>query len=422
MGATRLALGRRPLAAGGATGDLDDPALGGENIEAMAISPDGRRAAAALGDEIVFWDLLTARVHARLAPPVLPSGGMARRIAFHPAGDRLAVPGEPGATFRLAASPVESAVAVQALVIQRFALAGDRVVTIAAARLPDRNGDTIRSWPLDGSPGIDVVAPMGGGSAGDLGASGTAKLMCWWRGGQTIVCKSEGGRVWSQPSGEASGQRGNSYAFDPSGRFLWGIHGLQLIRRTAADGQVTGTLTLPKASNEANQYWCLGASSTAILAGNRDGHVDIVDPDAAAIRSSVRVGQAGLTAISVTPDGRVAAAGTLDGRVAVLDPARGAVTQVLDAHPGRRVDTVAVHPDGRLLATGGADGVLRLWRLGAAGWEPHLDLPTGRTPVRQAEFDPAGNRLFVLLAGDRGVRVWHLDRLREAVAAHGLDE
>jgi WD40 repeat protein len=76
--------------------------------------------------------------------------------------------------------------------------------------------------------------------------------------------------------------------------------------------------------------------------------------------------------------------------------------------------------DGRLLASGCADRTVRLWQRDGDTFHELLALrfPAAVTAVA---FRPGGDQLAVVVRGEHAVRVWHLDRLRQRLAALGLD-
>ena len=69
------------------------------------------------------------------------------------------------------------------------------------------------------------------------------------------------------------------------------------------------------------------------------------------------------------------------------------------------------------VATGGHDRAIRLW--GPDGKEVLTLRTTG--PIAMLAFTPDEDELIALVAGERGVRRWHLGRLAEKLRELGID-
>src|SRR5262249_42896523 len=85
------------------------------------------------------------------------------------------------------------------------------------------------------------------------------------------------------------------------------------------------------------------------------------------------------------------------------------------------VEALAFSPDGAMFATGSKDRTVRLWQLEADSVRELLTLPSSTGPVSALAFHPNGDKLAVLVQGERVLRVWHLDRLRKRLGSMGLD-
>src|SRR5207249_4566491 len=117
-------------------------------------------------------------------------------------------------------------------------------------------------------------------------------------------------------------------------------------------------------------------------------------------------------------DETVAACGTQAGLVRLLRVPGGQPLAELEGH-GDSVEAVAFSGDGSLLVSGSADGSVRLWRLQGEEFRRFLALPVPG-PVKALALSRDGSTLAVLVRGELGVRLWHLDRLRDGLAACGL--
>jgi WD40 repeat protein len=69
-----------------------------------------------------------------------------------------------------------------------------------------------------------------------------------------------------------------------------------------------------------------------------------------------------VTAVALSPDGRIATSGSLDGSVRIWDLESGTTLRVLTGHT-KGILSVAICPDGKAALSGSADGTVRLWDL-----------------------------------------------------------
>jgi WD40 repeat protein len=111
-----------------------------------------------------------------------------------------------------------------------------------------------------------------------------------------------------------------------------------------------------------------------------------------------------VSAVAVTPEGRLAVSGSDDKTLKVWDLATGAEVRTLAGHD-HVVCAVAVTPDGRLAVSGSYDKTLKVWDL-ATGAEL-LTLAGHAHAVTAAALAPDG-RLAVSASGDEALKVWDL--------------
>ncbi|HET6575227.1 MAG TPA: protein kinase, partial [Fimbriiglobus sp.] len=147
--------------------------------------------------------------------------------------------------------------------------------------------------------------------------------------------------------------------------------------------------------------------------GRRDGRVFLL-PTGGPTPPPRQVFDSAVTSLALSPDeGRVLVGGER-GEVVVLGVADGGRTVLPDAHRDA-VWSVAYGPGGWFV-TGSADRTIKLWD--AAG-RLVLTLRAGGG-VRKVAVSTDGRLLTVLIDGERAVRRWRLDRLREELTALGL--
>ena len=212
---------------------------------------------------------------------------------------------------------------------------------------------------------------------------------------------------------------GQSYSFDPDAKHFWAARGTRVVRHSSSTGDIDLTFEIPRSTKGIHQVLALTSRAQYVLAANRDGQLDVIDAKTAKLKLTHAVSEASLTAVALSHDESLAVAGTLDGRVVCVSLPDGKEVAAFTPHTGR-VNSIALSPDKSLMATAGNDGKLRLWTWSGVKWDALVDLPTGRKAVKQVHIDAVGKKLYVLLAGERGVRVWHLDKLKEVFDQYGV--
>jgi WD40 repeat protein len=123
--------------------------------------------------------------------------------------------------------------------------------------------------------------------------------------------------------------------------------------------------------------------------------------------------------VALSADERLAAWGTQKGEVRVVRVPSGEEVFRAEAHRDA-VEAVAFSADASLLATGSRDRTVALWLRDGETYRPWLTLRAGCGPVIGLALSGDGSLLAVAVQKERGVRLWHLDRLRTRLAGLAL--
>jgi WD40 repeat protein len=100
-----------------------------------------------------------------------------------------------------------------------------------------------------------------------------------------------------------------------------------------------------------------------------------------------------VTAISISPDGKLVATGSADSTIMLFDFATRKVVNTLKGHKGQ-VSTLDFSPDGRLLASGSTDKSVKLWEA-STGNEIATFMEEFSQGIYQLKFNPTGDQLAV---------------------------
>jgi WD40 repeat protein/uncharacterized caspase-like protein len=120
---------------------------------------------------------------------------------------------------------------------------------------------------------------------------------------------------------------------------------------------------------------------------------------------SIQTGHsAAITAIAVSPDGRLVASGGVDEAVLIWDAATGVQLRALRGH-GAAIQTLVFSPDGRVLASAGTDTSIVLWNV--ENGTVVRQLVGHAQTVRALAFSPDG-KLLVSAGMDQTLKVWEV--------------
>ncbi len=346
-------------------------AVGGTGPIAVAWSLDGKTLVATASGHLARWSFRAARAEQFACL----DGHPAAAAAFGTEG-RVAALTEPDGAHRVL-------------------LVGAPGGTAAATRLPDSGGN--------GRPG--VASCPGGTLAVSPAMHG---LFAWKPDAVAPVAGFAKDITWCP-------------RFDPEGKTLWAIVASSTVQafdpgekklRATWSNSVEGA-TLGLASLDA-----LAVGRNVVAVGGRSGSVHLLDANTGQYAAKFPASGDPVLSVALAPDESLTVAGTQNGRLRVIRTADREELPSVAAHPGG-VTAVSVSLDGTLLATGGRDRVVRLWKRTGDRFEPLFAVSDLPGPVRELQFGE-NNRLLVLLARERAVRVWDVNALKAQLGEFGL--
>jgi glucose repression regulatory protein TUP1 len=106
------------------------------------------------------------------------------------------------------------------------------------------------------------------------------------------------------------------------------------------------------------RIWDMDSGTCIVLAVDGDGAAGAGAGTGAAVDATS--GDAGVTSVAISPDGRYVAAGSLDTIVRIWDASTGALVERLRGHRDS-VYSVVFTPDGRGVVSGSLDKTLKYW-------------------------------------------------------------
>ncbi len=326
---------------------------------AVAVSPDGSRAAAYGGDRVPVWDTAGNKVVLTLASHRVACGA----AAFSADGRRLATGDETG-EMRIwsLAEPAPPAPPLPKLFVCRGGLSPDGT---RYAGCPRHKGPLV-VW--------------------DLRAGGEPRALEGHTDVGSAVFSSDGSRLAS------ASRDGTAKVWDArTGRALLTIRGHDRRLGDVAfshDGRCVATAAETMTPSE------------QMTPGER-AVVKVWDAETGRELQTLRAGTGSLSCVAFSPDGTKAAAGGDDRIVRLWDVASGRELFALAGHLGR-VEGVAFSPDGARLASASDDATVRLWDLDHG--QEVLTLRGAGGSFQRVAFSADGKRLSCI-SGEE-MRVW----------------
>jgi WD40 repeat protein len=384
-----------------------------QSISDLALSPDGTLLLSASDDtgHVRLWDLISGQLVANL-----PHGAGHVKLAFSPDGRSFAVTGDQRTLiYELAGLKEQTVIARRPGVVQSFAMVKGGTIACVAEGAQSEQGE-IALWPKmlgpEARPNTRVAfAPLSMTVAPPLALpengrwlaglnTGTADLRLW----------DTNGSLRASLPGELPGR---SLAVAPDGR-LWGAVGDELRAWELPSGNLSASWK--------NNYGILfrGASALrAVSAGRRwvvatgqDGDVRVFPAGKGPLKvvAARNVTRVPVRSVALSPDERWAVVGSDTGNIWLLSLPDAEVVAELPPRPDRIV-ALAWAANG-LVVSGCYDGTVSVFHHEHERLTELFQLRHRRV-LRDVRFCPESVGVAILLSGERGVRLWHLDLVRK---------
>ena len=376
-------------------------------ITAVAASPDGEWiATGAANGHIRYWHAADHR-HAR---ELMGHTGPVTSLVFRPDGRTLASGSQDG-TIRIwpgmPAEPLAVLPDVGGLTAAVFSPDGSRL----AIAPRDRGGVEIwnpatvereRTLAGEGGPVAEIAFSPEGGLVAAAFASGRPG------GGVRVWSTTDGTCLWHLHE-NARGAVTVAFSADGSRLLTTSADGTVLVRDAA-----TGTRLVAHAAGApaalAKTHAVFGLGGARFASTGRE----IVDAGSGAVLARLPpTGQ--VTALGVSPDGRLLAVGVALGTVSIHDFETGRLVRRLGRHADA-VRTVAFDAAGSLLAAGCQDGTCRVWDI-RSGRE--LRQHHGHEGAVEGIAFTAGGRRLITSSTDGTVRIWDVELADELLVLPG---
>jgi WD40 repeat protein len=324
-----------------------------EEVRAVAVTADGRRAVSASRDQTLrVWDLESGQSVRTLEG----HSNLVNGVAITPDG-RRAVSASRDRTLRV--WDLESGETLQTLQGHTGSVYAVAVTSDGRRAVSGSKDQTLRMWDLESGQALRTLE----------GHTEEVRAVAVTPDGRRVVSASEDKtlRVWDLESGQLL-------------RTLEGHTGWVRAVAVTPDGR----RAVSASNDQTLRVWDLGTGQPL---RTLEGHTNIV------------------YAVAVTPDGRRVVSASEDKTLRLWDLETGKTLRTLEGHT-EEVRAVAVTPDGRRAVSASEDQTLRVWDLGTGKTLRTLEGHTGW--VRAVAVMPDGHRV-VSASEDQTLRVWDLE-------------
>jgi WD40 repeat protein len=312
-------------------------------VTAIAFSPDGRRLAAAGTDgRIHEWAVGTRRALTSFAADV----GTVLQLRWTASGSRLQSFGADHLLRSFAATTGRS--------VSITSVAAGTQVTLPVADGPTvlSAGRAVRIMTPSGDRPVQTVV-----TAPSVVTAGPTAVLVGGPGAVTVSSVSGGPRASVRlraPAGLGSALP-SACAVTDDGTTALVAYGSVVVRYDLASGRQLGEPSSVPGVKTISTLRSHDASTA--VAVNTDGRVAVLDLDGSALSSPLTSLGGAVSAIALSPDGKVIAIGDAAGEIQVTDGRTG-TTRLRLHSAGRALNALAFSPDGALLADGDGDAVL----------------------------------------------------------------
>ncbi len=383
-----------------------------EGTTQVAFSPDNAWIATSSNDHTArVWDARTGQALA-----VLPGAWFVESVTFSPDGRRLVVgtSGNRVSVYEIDGREVRRRLAGHFYGAQSLAFHPRR--SLLATGADDHcvffwdatSGEALRHWDKAQNAYVSALAFSPDGEL-LASAEGVSEGMSTY---EVRVREVATGRVRHRLSGARSGV--HSLAFDSRGQHL-------------VSGDESGTVVMwDLATARETRRWVVSEGwintlaflddDKRIFVGMMGGGCGYFDIEGEGRPRAARVDDP-IYGSLVLPDGTCALVGTTTGTLLRFSLPDLEETGRLEKAHERSVTAIALSPDGRLLATGGDDR--RVVLRDPQTFQPLLRLPEWTGVIKGLAFDATG-RWLAFVGADADVALWDVDEVRRGLAEAGL--
>jgi WD40 repeat protein len=376
-------------------------------VEAVAVSPDGRRIASAGADETIrVWDAASGRA---VAAPVTGHTDIVTSVAFSPDGSRIA---SASADHTVRVWDADTGQPIGPPLTGHTATVSSVAFSVDGHRIVSGSFDgTVRLWDTD--TGQPLGAPMVHG--------GRVTTVALSPDGSRIVSGGEDHtlRLWDSQSrqqigGPMTGHTNvvTSVAFSPDGRrIVSGSYDQTLRQWDAGTGQPIGA-ALTGHQGAVNSV-AFSRDGNAIVSGSEDDTVRLWDGTLESTNAP-NAGTKAMTSVALSPDGHRIVSGTDNGTVRLWNADTGKAIGAPMTAGTTPVTNVALSPDGHHIVSGSTNGTLRFWNADT-GQAVGTATAADSDDLASVAFSPAGDRI-VTGSSDGTLQLWNTDS-RQATGA-----